>query len=180
MQFNDIKGQKKIKSRLISTVVDSRISHAQLFSGNEGSGHFLLALAYTQYILCKKPSKTDSCGVCPSCKKMNLLGHPDVHFSFPIHLSQTKKITTSDDLLSEFRDMLFQNYYIGRSEWSQLLGNENKQGIIGTKESQSIIQKLSLKAYEGEYKVLIMWLPETMNDHSSNKLLKVIEEPPEN
>ncbi len=179
MQFKDVIGQADLKKNLINSVVNNKISHAQLFSGNEGSGHFPLALAYAQFVLCKQPTDSDSCGECLSCKKIDQYAHPDVHFSFPIHLSKTNKVNTSDDVLQEFREMLINHAYIGLQEWYQVMGNENKQGIIAVQESQAIIKKLSLKSYEGGFKTLIMWLPETMNLTAANKLLKLIEEPPQ-
>ena len=179
MQFKDVIGQSELKEQLLNTVKENKISHAQLFSGKEGVGHFSLAVAYAQYILCNKSSDEDSCGTCLSCKKISNYSHPDLHFSFPVHLSKTNKIHSSDDLINEFREMILENAYIGKNHWYDLLGNQNKQGVIGVTESDRIVKKLSLKSFEGGYKILIMWLPECMNLSASNKLLKIIEEPPE-
>ncbi|MDG2369729.1 MAG: DNA polymerase III subunit delta' [Flavobacteriales bacterium] len=177
MLFKDVIAQQELKEQLIKTIKSNKVSHAQLFCGQEGSGHFAMAVAYTQYLLCQNRAE-DSCGTCSSCVKIQQLAHPDVHFSFPVHLSKTNKITQSDDVIKEFREMISQSPYIGISHWNEFLGNQNKQGIIAVKESEAIIKKLSLKAYEGSYKILIMWLPELMNKEAANKLLKLIEEPP--
>jgi len=177
MKFSQIQGHNEIKKQLIKTVKDNRISHAQLFHGAEGSGHFPLAIAYVQYIYCENKTDFDSCGTCSSCKKIENFVHPDVHFSFPIHLSKTNKTEISDNEIVKFREMLNSSCYISSTFWNSSLGNENKQGIIAVKESQSIINKLALKPYEGKYNFLVMWLPETMRIEAANKLLKIIEEP---
>ena len=177
MLFKDVIAQEELKKQLIKTVKSNKVSHAQLFCGPEGSGHFAMAVAYAQLLLCQKRTE-DSCGSCPSCMKIQQFAHPDVHFSFPIHLSKTNKVQQSDDVVKEFREMISQSSYVGISHWNEFLGNQNKQGIIAVKESESIIRKLSLKSYEGSYKILIMWLPELMNKEAANKLLKLIEEPP--
>ncbi len=178
MLFKEVVGHTEIKENLIITVKENTISHAQLFSGKEGYGHFSLAIAYAQYILCNEPNESDSCGLCASCKKVGQFSHPDLHFSFPVHLSKANKINQSDDMLSEFRAMLLEDIHIGKNHWYDLMGNQNKQGVIGVTESESIVKKLSLKSFEGGYKILIMWLPESMNINAANKLLKIIEEPP--
>ena len=177
MLFQDVIAQKELKEQLIKSIKSNKVSHAQLFCGQEGSGHFAMAVAYAQFLLCQNRAE-DSCGNCSSCVKIQQLAHPDVHFSFPVHLSKTNKITQSDDVIKEFREMISQSPYIGISHWNEFLGNQNKQGIIAVKESESIIKKLSLKAFEGSFKVLIMWHPEFMNKEAANKLLKLIEEPP--
>ena len=179
MQFTEVIGQEEVKSRLIQTVRDNRISHAQLFLGPEGSGNLALAIAYAQFVNCEKKQEWDSCGVCKSCLKYNKLIHPDLHFVYPV--ATTKSVTkdpVSDDFISDWRNGIIQNPYLNLSQWYQVIGVENKQGIIGKRESQEIIRKLTLKSYEAEYKIMVIWMPEKMNQTSANKLLKMIEEPP--
>jgi hypothetical protein len=83
MQFKDIIGQEAIKQRLITSVNENRVSHAQLFLGPEGAGGLALAVAYAQYLSCEDKQPDDSCGVCSSCRKYQKLMHPDLHFSYP-------------------------------------------------------------------------------------------------
>ena len=179
MQFANVIAHEAEKKHLIRTVKENRISHAQMFLGPAGSGSVPLAIAYAQYILCQNKQENDSCGACVSCTKIQKHNHPDLHFSFPVHLSKEKHIYKSDNVLAEWREILDENPYFGIDDWNVKLGNENKQGIIGKEESQNIISKISLKSFEGGYKILIMWLPELMNGQASNKLLKFIEEPPD-
>ena len=178
MQFKNIIAHEAEKKHLIHTVQENRISHAQMFLGPSGSGTVPMAIAYAQYILCQNKQDNDSCGACASCAKIQKHNHPDLHFSFPIHLSKEKHVYISDNVLGVWREILDENPYFGIEDWNLKLGNENKQGVIGKEESQKIISKLSLKSFEGGYKILIMWLPELMNGQASNKLLKFIEEPP--
>jgi DNA polymerase-3 subunit delta' len=174
MQFKDIVGQHHIKAHLIRTVKDDRISHAQLFLGPEGSGSLALALAYAQYINCLDKPEDDSCGVCSSCRKFQKIIHPDLHFSYPFFAKH--KEDTALTFIEEWRKAFLQNPYLGLDEWRNQLDAENKQANINIAECHSIIQKLSLKPFESEYKILIMWLPEFL-DKEGNALLKIIEEP---
>jgi DNA polymerase-3 subunit delta' len=174
MQFKDIVGQQAIKNHLIQTVKDERISHAQLFLGPEGSGSLALALAYAQYISCEDKQETDSCGVCSSCRKYSKLVHPDLHFSYPFFAKH--KEDTALTFIEEWRTAFLANPYLGLDEWREQLNAENKQANINIAEAHSIISKLSLKPFEAEYKVLILWLPEYL-EKEGNALLKVIEEP---
>jgi DNA polymerase-3 subunit delta' len=175
MQFREIVGQDQIKARLIETVQSGRISHAQLFLGPEGSGSLALAVAYAQYISCENPGPEDSCGECPSCRKYQKLIHPDLHFSYPFFAKH--KEDTAQTFIAEWREALLENPYLGLETWRNSLDAENKQANINIAECHQILQKLSLKPFEGEYKVLIMWLPEYL-DKEGNTLLKIIEEPP--
>ncbi len=178
MLFRDIIGQQKIKERFIRTVREGRIPHAQLLHGSEGVGKLSLALAYAQFISCKNPSENDSCGVCSSCQKYNQLEHPDLHFVFPVIKPAGKSTVISDDFLGDFRQMVLKNNYFGVDEWFEQIGDGGKQGMIYSNESAEIIRKLSLKTYESDYKVMVIWLPELMHEHCANKLLKILEEPP--
>ncbi|MBE0654947.1 MAG: DNA polymerase III subunit delta' [Bacteroidales bacterium] len=175
MYFKDIPGQREIKKRLINSVHENRISHALLFHGPEGSGKLALAIAYARYISCTSRGADDACGICASCVKYNKLAHPDLHFSFPSSARDSDSVV--EDLMVKWRAAVLENPYMNQYNWYEKIGLENKQGIIGTKESSQIIRKLSLKSYESEYKILIMWFPERMNGYSANKLLKLIEEP---
>jgi len=176
MQFSEIVGQQQVKQHLIKSVRESRISHAQLFLGPEGSGSLALALAYAQYISCEKRQQDDSCGECSSCRKYAKLIHPDLHFSYPFFAKH--KEDTALSFIEEWRRSFLSNPYLGLDEWRNQLDAENKQANINIAECHQIIKKLSLKAFEGEYKVLIMWLPEYL-DKVGNTLLKLIEEPPQ-
>ena len=178
MLFREIIGQSEIQQQLIQTVSENRIPHAQLFTGPEGSGKLPLAIAYAQYINCTNKQGDDACGECPSCKKIQQLAHPDLHFVFPVKRASESKPETSDDYISQWRDELLENPYISPRRWYRRLNLENKQGIIPASESNSILHKLNFKSYEAEYKIMIIWLPERMHPSTANKLLKLIEEPP--
>jgi len=176
MQFSEIIGQAAIKRSLVSTVKENRVSHAQLFLGPEGSGSLALAVAYAQYINCENRQSDDSCGECASCRKYNKLIHPDLHFSYPFFAKH--KEDTAATYAEEWRKAFLENPYLGLDHWRRQLDAENKQANINIAEAHHIIKKLSLKAFESEYKVLILWLPEYL-DSQGNALLKLIEEPPE-
>jgi len=180
MLFKEIIGQQEVKQRLIQSVKEDRIAHAQLFLGAEGSGSLPLAIAYAQYINCHNRNDEDSCGVCASCNKFQKFIHPDLHFVFPV--ATTKSITkepVSDDFITQWRGLLLQSPYFSLLQWYETIEVENKQGIISKNESQEIIRKLNLKTFEADYKIMVVWMPERMNIIAANKLLKMLEEPPD-
>lgn len=175
MQFEEVVGQESVKLRLLGFVQNGRVSHAQLFFGQEGNGSLALAAAYAQYLLCTDKRKEDSCGICFSCRKSQKLIHPDIHFVYPIALS--KEVRLSSDAATEWREAFLINPYLSLTDWFSYLSAENKQPVIGVEESIEIIRKLSITTYEGEFKVMLIWLPEKMNTQAANKLLKILEEP---
>lgn len=179
MFFKDVIGQQAIKERLIQEVSEGRIPHAQLFCGAEGVGAFPLALAYARYISCSNPGPTDACGICPSCVKLNKLVHPDIHFVFPVVKNAKRKRELCDDYIVEWRQLVLSNPYFNLNHWLNEIEAENSQAIIYAKESDEITKKLSLKSSEGGFKITIVWLPEKMHPVCANKLLKLLEEPPQ-
>ncbi|WP_111308730.1 DNA polymerase III subunit [Confluentibacter sediminis] len=176
MLFEDILGQEHIKNHLTQSVDNGRIPHAQLFVGNEGCGTLPMAIAYAQYILCHTKNDIDKTD-CIS--KFTNVSHPDLHFAFPVTTSdKAKSHPVSSHYLEEWRQLIKEQPYGNLFDWYNLLGVDNKQGQIGVDEAQDIVKSLSLKAYEGGYKVMIIWMAEKMNTACANKLLKLIEEPP--
>ncbi|MGD9991677.1 MAG: ATP-binding protein [Salinivirgaceae bacterium] len=179
MLFADIIGQQNTINHLRNTVKENRISHAQLFLGSEGHGALPLALAYAQYLMCQNRSETDACGTCPACRKVAKYQHPDLHFVFPVISSKTNEKAISDIHIATWREFILNEPYGTYSEWMAALNTENAQGLIRVDEGKEIIRKLSMKSFEAEYKIMIIWYPEKMNADTGNKLLKLIEEPPE-
>ncbi|MEP6595120.1 MAG: hypothetical protein ABJA71_04195 [Ginsengibacter sp.] len=202
MKFEKLIGQKAIKKRLMHMVEQNRLSHALLFLGKEGSGALPLALAFAQYIVCTSSKSrrslspalfeemilspppgdeagrdTDSCGVCPACLKATKLIHPDIHFSFPVITKKPGEIPISADYITKWREFVSASPYGNVYDWLQFIAAENKQGNITTKECEDINHKISLKSFESQYKILVMWMPEFLGKEG-NKLLKLIEEPP--
>lgn len=198
MAFSEVVGLQHVKEQLVDLVQHNRLSHALLFLGRDGSGALPLALAFSQYIICEKiqqskreagpslfgeaepaPVRMDACGECSACLKASKYAHPDIHYSFPVIPKKSGDKPVSTDYITEWREFLEHNPYGNAYEWLQYIGAENKQGNITSEECNAIIHKLSLKSFESEYKVLVMWMPEYLNKEG-NKLLKLIEEPPAN
>lgn len=185
MQFKDITGQDEIKQKLVQTITDQRVSHAQLFYGPEGAGKLELAIAYAQLLNCPYPLQRegsfDACGTCPSCMQYQKLAHPDLHFVFPNNT--TKRITTkpsSRQFITEWRKFLLaNNFHVTLNQWLEELGIENKQGVINARDAEEIIHTLGYKSYESEYKVMIVWMVEKLYHAAAPKLLKILEEPPD-
>ncbi len=178
MQFRDVIGQENIKQQLRTAVRDGRIPHAMLFTGKSGVGKLQMALALTQYMACPNRTETDSCGVCPTCLQFSKLNHPDINFAYPVIKSDSSS-PVADDYGKEWRQLLSDMPYFDLTDWYERMGAGNKQGLIYERESSEILRKLSLKAFGDGYKTMIIWLPEKMNETCANKLLKIIEEPPE-
>ncbi|KAA6308787.1 DNA polymerase III subunit delta', partial [termite gut metagenome] len=179
MFFKDVIGQTPAKELLLAEAKEDRIPHARLICGSEGIGKFPLALAYARYINCTAREDTNACGKCPSCVKFNKLVHPDVHFIFPIVKSAKRKKELCEDYITEWRKFILSNPYFNLNYWLSEIEAENSQALIYAGESDEIIKKLSLKSSEGRYKFVFIWLPEKMHAVCANKLLKLLEEPPE-
>ena len=179
MNFSQIPGQKEIIARLIRSVKEERVSHAQLFSGPEGCGTLALALAYARYISCENRTENDSCGTCKSCVKYEKMIHPDLHFVFPVIKDKKATEPVSDSYIEEWREFVKKSPYFTINNWLDSIEVGNAQGMIFASEASEIIKKLSLKTFESDFKIMIIWLPEKMHQATANKLLKMIEEPPE-
>ncbi len=204
VQFEKVIGQKDTKEQLVQMVQHNRLSHALLFLGKEGNGGLSLAMAFAQYIVCEKvngrlkvaapePSlfgdpepvnqqpllQMDACGVCNGCIKATQLVHPDIHFAYPVIPKKPGDKPISTDYITQWRTFVAANPYGNVFDWLQFIGAENKQGNITSEECNDITRKISLKSFESEYKVLIIWMPEYLTKNG-NKLLKLIEEPPPN
>jgi DNA polymerase-3 subunit delta' len=199
MQFKSIPGQKIVKQQLTNLVSQNRLSHALLFLGKEGSGALQMAMALAQFLVCDKTRQLltgsgpslfgepepvsflpgdDSCGVCPACQKAAKLIHPDIHFSYPTITKPGLDKPVCTDFIQEWRSFISQLPFGNSYDWLQSLGAENKQGNITAHECEDINRKLNLKSFESGYKILIQWLPEYLGN-SGNKLLKLVEEPPD-
>ena len=201
MRFQSLIGQNKIAEHLAEMVTHNRLSHALLFLGKEGTGALSLARAFAQFVVCEKVNGkadfaksaslfdepvaeenavpfTDSCGECNACKKAAELIHPDIHYSYPV-IKKGNEIPISTDYIKDWRKFLKEQPYGNVFDWLQFIGAENKQGNITSKECEDILRNMSLKSFESEYKILILWMPEALGKEG-NKLLKLIEEPPPN
>ena len=179
MKFTDIVGQQHIKNHLIQSASKGRIPHAQLFIGNEGSGTLPMALAYAQYIICGNSSLNNNEGNAACNLKFSQFQHPDLHFVFPV--ATTDKVKTnpvSDLFLDEWLPFIKEHPYAHLNDWYQTIDIKNKQGNINVAEAANTLKKLALKSFEGGYKIVIIWMAECMNTEASNKLLKLLEEPP--
>ena len=181
MRFRDITGQEELKAHLVRSIDSGRISHAQLFTGVAGAGTLPMAIAYVQYLNCTNRHDGDSCGECPSCRKIAALAHPDLHFVFPVNKQGKKsgEVVRSDDFIEDWREIIEStDGYFSAQEWFDRLDlGKTLKGMISAKETDEIIRKLSFKSFEAEYKTMIIWLPETMNEEAANKILKILEEP---
>jgi len=189
LRFSHVIGQSRTKAFLQQLHQGGRVPHALLLLGPTGSGSLALALAMAQLLQCEKASGeadmfgaseplTEPCGQCGACRKAQQFIHPDIHFSYPVVKKKDDRPAVSTDYAAEWRTALNTNPYLDVNQWLQSINAENKQGNINKDECNAIIKKLSLKVFEGRYKILLMWLPEHLGNEG-NRLLKLIEEPPE-
>lgn len=176
MRFSEVIGQRELKRHLVRGVDAGRVSHAQLFTGRPGAGALPLALAYVQYLNCTNRRDGDSCGECPNCRQIAGLAHPDLHFVFPVNKQGKKsgEAVLSDDFMPLWRQVVSErNGYFSPQEWYDRLDlGRTLKGAISAREADGIIRKLSFKSFAAEYKCVIVWLPETMNEEAANKILK--------
>ena len=181
MRFADIIGNAEVAKALASMADSGRVAHAMLMYENEGCGALALALAYVQYLNCSNPHDGDSCGECPSCRQMSKLIHPDVHYVFPVNKGPktSDDKPTSESYIQYWRELAIANPYFVEADLQKAIGIESKNGLIAVAEAKSIISKLSLTAVADGYKAVIFYLPEKMNQETANRLLKMVEVPPE-
>uniref|UniRef100_UPI004056E96D DNA polymerase III subunit n=1 Tax=Alistipes sp. TaxID=1872444 RepID=UPI004056E96D len=181
MRFSDIVGQEELKRHLVRCADEGRVSHAQLFTGAAGRGVLPLALAYVQYLNCPNRKDGDSCGVCPTCQQLASLAHPDLHWVLPVNKQgkRSGEVILSDDFLAEFRRLFAEcgGYFSPEMWFDRLNLGKTLQPLISAKEADRVIEKLSLKSFSANYKCVMIWLPEWMNEEAANKLLKILEEP---
>ena len=181
MRFADIIGQEDLKRHLTRSVDAGRVSHAQLFTGASGYGSLAVAVAYVQYLCCRHRHDGDSCGECPDCRQIATLAHPDLHLVFPVNKQgkRSGEAMLSDEFLPLFRELFAERKgYFTSQEWYDRLDlGKTLKGMISAREADEIIRKLSFKSFESDYKTMLVWLPETMNEEASNKILKILEEP---
>ncbi|MBR3855350.1 MAG: DNA polymerase III subunit delta [Bacteroidaceae bacterium] len=181
MLFADIIGQEAIKAQLRRFVDENRLAHALLLAGPRGNGKLPLAVALAHYLLCRTHHDGDACAACSTCTKVNKLIHSDLHFVFPVLKKKSSgpdSVPVSDDYIAAWRELFIKNPYMTYADWLSKMGVENQQPMIYERESSEILHKLSLQSREGGWKIVIIWLPEKMREVCSNKLLKIIEEPP--
>ena len=200
MLLSEVIGHEKLKNQLVEMVQHQRLSHAILFVGPEGAGALPLAIAFAQYIVSIPNSNVDDNGadlfgapepatpkvyspeeiaVLPAYNRASQLMHPDLHFSFPSITEKPGSKNLSANHIEAWREFINGYPYGNVFDWLQSINAENKQGNISADECAEIIKKLSFKSFESAYKVLVMWMPEYLGKEG-NKLLKLIEEPPDN
>ena len=187
MKFSEVTGQQRVKNLFVQSVRNNRVSHAQLLTGPAGSGKLALALAFAQFVSCEnkqytpdQPLKGDSCGTCPSCVKYAKLAHPDLHFYYPVAPVKDMKKAVSKDFIHKWREILLkQECLVDLQEWYDHIGMENKQGIINAEDCNDMSRVLAYKAYESEYKIVVIWHAEKFYHAAAPKILKILEEPPD-
>ena len=178
MSFADIIGQEEVKQHLMRLLMENKLPHAIMLCGPRGAGKLPLALAFAQTLLCQHPTDDGACGSCSDCQMTSLWAHPDLHFSFPVFKGKSTDHPVSEDFLPQWREQISRCPYFDTEEWLEDIGAENQQIVIYVQESDNLQKKLALKSSQGGRKVVVIWLPERMNEQTGNKLLKLIEEPP--
>jgi DNA polymerase-3 subunit delta' len=179
MKFSSIPGLNPTKKLLIDAVKNNHTAHAQLFVGADGALNLPLALAYATYLHCLNRGEDDACGTCSACSKNLKFIHPDTHFVFP--LSNIKGDKDEErfkaEIMKSWRSFLLEQPFGNLNDWTSFYGGEDKQALISRDESREIIKTLSLKPFESQYKVMIIWQPELMHPSAANGILKILEEP---
>ena len=177
MKFSDIPGHDNIKRHLRNLVADNNIPHALLLEGPSGIGKFMIARAFAQYIHCENRTDGDSCGVCPSCVQHQSFNHIDTHYVYPVVKNDTHKSPVSSDYATEWQEFITVNPYMSFPQWVTFFDKKNANPTIYVSESNELIRMLSYTTHGAQYKIVIVWLPEKMNEEAANKILKILEEP---
>ena len=181
MRFSDVIGQGEVKQLIGCMLQENRLPHALLFDGPEGSGKLAMALALAQRLLCQHPTpEGEPCGECQGCRMASALAHPDLHFTYPVFKPKGSQTPPDSTLfIDEWREMVADSPYFSRQEWMQHIGVENQQALINVSEANRLIQELSKVSSQNGYRVVVIWEADLMNTQTANKMLKILEEPPE-
>lgn len=185
MLFSSIPGLEETKEKIIQAVKNNHLAHALLFHGPEGTPNLKMALALSTYLHCAHPGEDDACGICPACQKMAKLIHPDMNFVFPMpgegkeNGDEDKEKDKKIDFVASFRKFTLESLYGNVSDWIRFNDIEKKQLNISKAAARQIIKTISLKSFEGGYKIILIWAPEYLHPSAANSLLKVLEEPPQ-
>lgn len=177
MFLREVIGHQELKQKLINDVKNNQVPHAMMLSGEMGFGGTALTLAFIQFLMCENRQEEDSCGECNNCRSIQKLEHPDIHFTFPTVQAISQ---TSDPQFLDWKELILDNPYIDLNDWITHSDERGRKPIISVHQSMDIMRKLQLKAFKGGYKVSVIWYAEEMNQMCANKLLKIIEEPPNN
>ena len=170
MNFDNIIGQDHLKKHIKACYTNDRMPHAQLYIGDTGYGSLPMALACANLILNSDTSRQTYSSV---------LQHPDFHVAVPVNSVNSKpKRPTTSDYIKPWLELAKTNPYMDLKTWYHKIGIEKKKGIMSVYEAERIAQELALKPHSGVAKVMVIWCADTINTAASNKLLKIIEEPP--
>ena len=176
--FEQVIGQQEAQARLLQMEEEQRLPHALMLCGPMGAGKMALAMGFARHLLIASNQQSSANAEAMLAK----WEHPDLHFTYPTiklpSMSADHK-PVSDDFAKEWHELIMAGPYFTMNEWLEQMGGENQQAIITAGESDALIRKLSLKSSQGGYKVSLIWLPERMNIECANKILKLLEEPPQ-
>lgn len=161
MTFGQIQGNEDVKQALTGMVGAGRVPHAILFHEDDGGGAFPLTVAFLQLLFGES-------------NRIPKFIHPDVHYVFP-----TAAGSISLQYMDKFRTLALENPFFTESAMGDALGIEGRNSMIAVSEAKHILDALSLSAMEGGYRAVVIYLPEKMNQEAANRLLKIIEEPPQ-
>ena len=177
MYSSEIIGQEQLKYQLKKMISLGQVPHCHMFIDSKGFGALPMAL-YTALGLLhgfRTIDKAEYNGT-PSKK---LLEHPDLHFVFPVvNKGSIGSKAISDDYKSTWDDFIIRHPYGSTQDWIRQLEGGNKQGMIGVEEVIKIHNKMYLKAHNGGNKVMVIFGADKLSENASNKLLKLLEEPP--
>lgn len=140
-----------------------RVPHALLLHEDDGGGGVALGMKFLEHLY----------GGNPRVAKMI---HPDIHFVFPLILSGD---SVSEQYAKEWRSLVQENPGFSEGDLYEALGFEGKNTVISVKEANFLLGVLSRYSLEGGYTTVLIYLPEKMNSVAANKLLKILEEPPQ-
>lgn len=178
MKFSQIPSHDNVKRQLRDMVADRRIPHTLLLHGPAGTGKFMLARTFSQYLHCQaRTPEGEPCGVCPSCVQHESFNHVDSLYVFPVVKTDKLKAPVSDDYMTEFKEFVQASPFMDFDRWTGYFEKKNAQPVIYVSESEALEQRLAVTTTVSPYKTVIIWLPEKMNEQTANKLLKLIEEP---
>ncbi len=170
--FEAIVGQEHVKETLGAMLSSGTLPHSLLFAGPHGVGKGETALELARLLLCRE-GPMSGCSTCGSCGRAAKLEHPDLHLLFPTRAKPKGKEDEGQwiDENTAHRGLLAVGTY------PPVAYEKSAQIVIGLVEE--VRERLLETSFEGGRRICVVLSADRLNPTTGNKLLKILEEPPD-
>lgn len=180
MSLPDLIGHEDERGVLAAALARGQLPGSLLFHGPAGIGKQRLGLWLAQRMLCESPGPIEPCGVCPACKAVLKLQHPDVHWFFP--LARPKVSGGQDKMGDALEEARAEELAARRAKPFRATAPSETVGIF-VAHVQALRRLAMNRPAMANRKIFIIGdaeflVPQEASPEAANALLKVLEEPP--